>query len=705
MGTSVIGALRVTLGIDTAAFTNGLSDAQRKMEAAGTKLKDIGGKVALAGAGMTATITAPFTALVKAAIPAAVESQQALAQVEAALKSMGNASGRNVEQLQEQAGALQSLSNFDDDDILKSVTANLLTFGNISGKVFDDAQLAIVNISARMGTDLQGAALMVGKALNDPVKGIKSLTRVGIQFTDQEKEQIKAMAEAGNTAGAQAIMLGELQKQFGGAAKAQRDATPDAAMQEQWRTFQENIGAVAIKVMPPFLNALTSITEAFNNLSPGTQTFIVGAVGIAAVLGPVITAVGGLIAILGAVMPILTPLVAGIAGFSAIEGTAAVTTVALAGVLGTLLLPLAAVAGAVALVVAAVNHWDEIKAVTSRVVTYMGNLYSGVKGWLVDKLGAVFDTVNQKVKTVGDFFYNLWDRVVGHSYVPDMVDEIGVQMARLDGNMVGVAGKATAKTAETFEALAARVSPLLDKLFPDQAKFNEYQKNLADLQALAKQGGLSPDQLDEASTRLRRSYSGQDVNGIAGPITAPDYSPITVGTDKLISEMDPRFAKLKAANDNVVESYAKMARDVAGSLQGLVSNIKSGDWLGALSSVLDIVSQVSGIIKGTSTPAVRTYNVGSSSTPGFATGGSFQVKGMRGVDANMLSLNGQPIARVSHGETVGVGRGGGPSVVQLVVGEGQMFEPRVASISGGVSIQTVRSSNQVAASRQRQSLA
>ena len=92
--------------------------------------------------------------------------------------------------------------------------------------------------------------------------------------------------------------------------------------------------------------------------------------------------------------------------------------------------------------------------------------------------------------------------------------------------------------------------------------------------------------------------------------------------------------------------------------------------------------------------------------PGFATGGSFQVRGMTGVDKNMLSLNGQPIARVSHGETVGVGRGGGgPSVVQLVVGEGQMFEPRVASISGGVSIETVRGGNKIAASRQRQALA
>jgi tape measure domain-containing protein len=44
--------------------------------------------------------------------------------------------------------------------------------------------------------------------------------------------------------------------------------------------------------------------------------------------------------------------------------------------------------------------------------------------------------------------------------------------------------------------------------------------------------------------------------------------------------------------------------------------------------------------------------------PGLATGGSIHVGGPAGVDRSMLSLNGQPIARVSRGETIGVGKGG-----------------------------------------------
>lgn len=43
-----------------------------------------------------------------------------------------------------------------------------------------------------------------------------------------------------------------------------------------------------------------------------------------------------------------------------------------------------------------------------------------------------------------------------------------------------------------------------------------------------------------------------------------------------------------------------------------------------------------------------------SGKPGFATGGSFMIGGFPGVDRNLLSLNGLPIARVSHGERVSV---------------------------------------------------
>jgi hypothetical protein len=71
--------------------------------------------------------------------------------------------------------------------------------------------------------DLQSAALLVGKALNDPVKGATALQRSGIQLSESQKELIKTFVETGEVAKAQEIIIRELGTQFGGQARAIRD--------------------------------------------------------------------------------------------------------------------------------------------------------------------------------------------------------------------------------------------------------------------------------------------------------------------------------------------------------------------------------------------------------------------------------------------------------------------------------------------------
>lgn len=351
-GAAVIGALRVTLGADTAAFEKGMGQAQRELAKTGKSFQKIGGQIATIGAGITAGVTLPVIAFGAAASRSATEAAQAFGQVEAALKSMGAASGRTGEQLKAQAATLQHLSTFDDDDILRKVTANLLTFGNVSGKVFDDAQLAIVNISARMGTDLQSSAIMVGKALNAPVDGLAALRRVGIQFTDQQVAQIKAMEKAGDVAGAQSVMLAELNRQFAGSAEALRKATPGADTAEAWRNFQDTVGQLVNNVLPPLTNLLTQTLEAFNHLSPSLQTTVVGAVAVTAAMGPLVTTIGGAVALAGSLR-------IGLAGLAAESRLTAVSMTALNAAMG----PVALIAGTVGgLILLAANNTSRLKA-------------------------------------------------------------------------------------------------------------------------------------------------------------------------------------------------------------------------------------------------------------------------------------------------------------------------------------------------------
>jgi hypothetical protein len=155
----------------------------------------------------------------------AAESQKVFAQTEAVLKSMGTTANGTATDLANMASALQKTTAFSDEAILTGANL-LLTFKNIQNQagagndIFDQTATLMLDVARAMGTSASSEAIRLGKALNDPVKGISALTRVGVQFTDQQKAQIKALAQSGDLMGAQKIILAELQQQFGGSAAA-----------------------------------------------------------------------------------------------------------------------------------------------------------------------------------------------------------------------------------------------------------------------------------------------------------------------------------------------------------------------------------------------------------------------------------------------------------------------------------------------------
>ena len=179
---AVIGSLRADLSASVAQFEDDMGKASKAVEAFGKRAANVSKSLTDVGARMTLAITAPFLALAVTSAKAAAESRDAIAQVESRLESMGAASGKTSEQLQESAKSLQRLSTYDDDDILRNVTSAMLTFGNVSGEQFDRAQRAAVDMATSLQMQLQPAAVMIGKAMNDPVKGITAMGRAGIQF-------------------------------------------------------------------------------------------------------------------------------------------------------------------------------------------------------------------------------------------------------------------------------------------------------------------------------------------------------------------------------------------------------------------------------------------------------------------------------------------------------------------------------------------
>ncbi|UJW87953.1 phage tail length tape measure family protein [Devosia sp. SL43] len=332
-----IGSLRVSLGLDSAEFERGMKKAQSSLAAAGAKMQQV-------GAIMSAAFTAPLLLFASKAVPAFQEQAKAMAQVNAVLKSMGPVAGRTAAQLDAMADALEGASTFTGEDILTKVSANLLTFGKIQGDVFDRAQQAAIDLSARLGSDLQSSAIMVGKALQDPIKGLTALSRVGVSFTAEQKAMIEQMVKVGDVAGAQSLILAELERQYGGQAQAAQDATGGVdELKDSWGKFEETVGEIIAMVLPALTNALRGVVDWLNTLDPAVMQVGVQIAAALAIAGPFAIALGTVTAAVGLLAPAVTGLGLALAALTGPAGAIALVT-----------------AGLLALGVVAHNTWSSI---------------------------------------------------------------------------------------------------------------------------------------------------------------------------------------------------------------------------------------------------------------------------------------------------------------------------------------------------------
>jgi hypothetical protein len=185
---------------------------------------------------------------------AAYESQKVMAQTEAIIKATGGAAGITASQVSKLSETLSMQIGVDDELIQKSANL-LLTFKQIQNQtgennnVFDRAVIAAQDLGNVFGS-ADAAALQLGKALSNPEKGITALARSGINFNDQQKEQIKTLVASGDVLGAQKIILAEIEAQVGGTAAA--TATGFDRMKIAMGNVAEEFGAILIPYIEKF---------------------------------------------------------------------------------------------------------------------------------------------------------------------------------------------------------------------------------------------------------------------------------------------------------------------------------------------------------------------------------------------------------------------------------------------------------------------
>jgi hypothetical protein len=215
-------ALDLVISLKSEGAESGLKTMASHVSALGTAVGTFAGGAALAG---VRALGGAISGFLGDAIQESRDAAHGLAQTEAVIKSTGAAAGVTSAQIVDMAGALSHSTLFTDDAIQADENL-LLTFTNLKNGVgagndiFTQATKVSLDLAQAMGTDAAGGAVQLGKALNDPTAGISALTRVGVTFTDAQKGMIKSLQDSGDLMGAQKIILGELNKEFGGSAEA-----------------------------------------------------------------------------------------------------------------------------------------------------------------------------------------------------------------------------------------------------------------------------------------------------------------------------------------------------------------------------------------------------------------------------------------------------------------------------------------------------
>ena len=213
----------------------------------------------------TAAFAAAGVALTRFGIEAARGAEQAavaqrrLDNIAKSMNVFGSAAARVSKRLGEFAEANELIVGVD-ADVIKATQAKLLTFkelaatADVVGGAMDRATMAALDLAAAGFGSAETNAIQLGKALNDPIKGITALRRAGVTFTKAEQDKIKALVEGNKLLEAQDLILTAIETQVGGTAQATASAFERITLATN--QVKDAIGEALLPVVEDFADEL-----------------------------------------------------------------------------------------------------------------------------------------------------------------------------------------------------------------------------------------------------------------------------------------------------------------------------------------------------------------------------------------------------------------------------------------------------------------
>ena len=323
------------------------------------------------------------------------------------------------------------------------VQTSLGTFGELAasadtaGGAFDRATMAALDLAAAGFGSAEGNAIQLGKALNDPVKGLAALAKSGVTFTDQQKEQIRTLVASNKMLEAQDMVLAAIEQQVGGTSLATADSS--AMLSLAFADLKETLGT-----------ALLPIFDAMNNKLAGVAR-------LASENSGVFLALGGVIGVLaGGIVAANIAMKAWAAGAAIVKGAAVAWTgvqwllnAALsANPIGIVVLAIGAL---VAAIVIAWKRSDKFREIVTAAFEKVKSVVAGVVAWFTGPFLDGLKTAFEWIKTGIAIYLTPWR--LAFEGIKAVIE---ILRGAFDVAMEAIYG--------AIEAAWAKIQPILDRM-------------------------------------------------------------------------------------------------------------------------------------------------------------------------------------------------------------------------------------------------
>ena len=259
-------------------------DAEAQLQGVTSQVEELGGQSGVASQGVeglegalgAASVSGASAALGYAAIgtalvgvvSAAAEADGVLAVTTQTIENMGAGTGVTIEGVQELATNLLETAGVSDEATIAAagLLARYQTLNNAVGEgndIFDRTLLLGADVARILGTDITGAADLLGKAIANPEVGVGRLARRFPQLTEAVQGNIIALQQSGDLLGAQRLLLDTLEGSVEGVAEAYGDSLAgqlDIAKESMGELAESAGGGLA----PAVTDLAADLTELFS---------------------------------------------------------------------------------------------------------------------------------------------------------------------------------------------------------------------------------------------------------------------------------------------------------------------------------------------------------------------------------------------------------------------------------------------------------